>query len=274
MSPLRDEAEARGTPVWAPESVNHDDARRRLTDMRPDLLVVCDYGEILSPETLSLARLGGINLHASLLPKYRGAAPVPWAVYHGESETGITVIQMTPGLDAGPCLAQHRTAIDPEETAAELEARLALMGAPLVCQILDELAAGRVRPVAQDARHTTRAPRLKKTDGLVDWSRSAGQIKNQVRAMQPWPTAYTFCPRVGREPLRLILHEVAVCPASGDARYGRIVQADHRLVVATGDGFLELVRVQPAGKRILSGDQLLRGYPLKVGQQLGPPDHC
>jgi len=243
-------------------------------------LVVCDYGEILTPDTLAVARLGGVNLHASLLPKYRGAAPINWAIYYGERETGVTVIQMTPGLDAGPCIAQRRTPIDPDETAVDVETRLAGQGAELVCQSIADLEAGRAEPITQDARSATKAPRLKKTDGLVDWSRTARQINNQVRAMQPWPGTYTFWQRPDGEPLRLILARTRVVDAEGEGAAGEgaagdettpgaVLEAAERLVVATGCGALELVDLQPAGKRALAAAEFLRGYRVEAGQSFG-----
>src|SRR6185295_7456792 len=150
-----------GLPVLAPESINTDEARADLARFAPDLLVVCDYGQLLSPATLAVAGLGGINLHGSLLPKYRGAAPINWAMYHGERETGATVIHMTPQLDAGPSIAQAKTSIGPDETAVELEPRLAALGAPLVLESIELLRAGKAKPILQDAAQATRAPRLK-----------------------------------------------------------------------------------------------------------------
>src|SRR3954469_15396995 len=142
-SPLQRAGEQLNLPISSPETVNAPEAQQRLTSLNADLLVVCDYGEILKPETLATTRLGGINLHGSLLPKFRGAAPVQWAILSGEVETGNSVIQMTPGLDAGPCLAQQRTPIDPDEDAAQLEARLAALGGAAVLQVIDELESNR-----------------------------------------------------------------------------------------------------------------------------------
>jgi methionyl-tRNA formyltransferase len=165
--------------------------------------VVCDYGQILAPATLATARRGGVNLHGSLLPKYRGAAPINWAIYHGETESGVTVIHITPQIDAGPCIAQARTAIGPDETAAELEVRLAELGAGLMCEAIDLLEEGRQQALPQDAALAGKAPRLKKSDGLIDWRRPAAAIKNHVRAMEPWPKTYTFWHRCDGPPLRL-----------------------------------------------------------------------
>jgi methionyl-tRNA formyltransferase len=256
-----------------------------LASLTPDLLVVCDYGEILRPETLATARIGGINLHGSLLPKYRGAAPVQWAILRGETETGNSVIQMTAGLDAGPCLGQQRTPIDPEEDAGQLEARLAAMGALLVCRVIDELEAGTAQPVSQDAQLASKAPRLRKEHGVIDWSRSAQEIKNQVRALRPWPRAYTFWHRAGAEPVRLTIDRVAVDPSTAgvtsvtpqpatpphtSATPGKVLENTARLIIATGNGAIEILELQPAGKRSMSAAEFLRGYRVPHGDRFGP----
>ena len=264
--PMQTAAEALGVPVWQPETVNSDPARLRLSADVPDLLVVCDYGEILKPAALSVARLGGVNLHGSLLPNYRGAAPVQWALLNGDAETGNTVIQMTPGLDAGPCLGVDRVAIDADETAGELEARLAERGGELVLRVIEELAAGTAQPQPQDKRQASKAPRLEKEDGLIDWSRPAAAIKNQVRALDPWPRAYTHWRRDGGDPLRLIIHRTMVIEGSAASAPGTIIEAGPWLVIATGAGALAITAVQPAGKRVMAAEEFLRGYPLAVGQ--------
>ena len=268
-NPMRELAIERGTPIHEPESINTPHARAVLASYQPDLLVVCDYGQILKPETLEIARLGGINLHASLLPKYRGAAPINWAIYHGETETGVTIIHITPRVDAGPAIAQARTPIGPEETAADLEPRLAELGAPLVVQAIDDLAAGAVQAIDQDPIKATRAPRLKKEQGQVDWQRTAAEIKNQVRALVPWPKTFTHWQRPGGEPLRLILEKVRVEPAL-PAEPGTVLEAKgDRLVIATGQQALVIDFIQPAGKRVLSAAEFLRGYAVRPGERFG-----
>jgi len=275
VNPMRDVARENGLEVFEPESINSPEAQAWLRDRAPELFVVCDYGQILSRETLALTRLGGINLHASLLPKYRGAAPINWAIYHGEAETGVTVIHMTPQLDAGPALVQKRTPIGPAETAPELEARLAELGAGAILEAIDILARGKHDAgILQDPKLATKAPRLEKEDGLVDWSRSAREISNQVRAFEPWPKTFTFWQRAGHEPLRLILdrvHPLDSIPAvSGGASPGFVVQADeHRLVVACGEAALQVETLQPSGRRAMSAGEFLRGHPLKAGEKLG-----
>jgi len=271
-SQLRQIALEHGTPVYEPEDVNGREFRPQLLEFRADLWVVCDYGQILSADTLAAARLGGINVHASLLPKYRGAAPIQWAIYHGESTTGVSIIHMTPQLDAGPIIAQAGTSIAPEETAEDLERRLAYIASTLMPNVLNALEKGAVKPIPQDPAKASKAPRLKKTDGLIDWSRPAQAIRNQIRAVQPWPTAYTFWHRAQSPPLRLILGPVEVEETVTLESPGTVVEAvGDRLRVATGQGLVRLSSLQPAGKRMLSVEEFLRGYPLKAGHRFGPP---
>src|SRR5229473_6630632 len=179
-------------PIFQPESINTPEGIAGLQAFQPELLVVAAYGQILSRDVLAVPGKGGINVHASLLPKYRGAAPVAWAIYHGETQTGVTIIRMSVALDAGDMLAQEAVDIGPDETAGEVEARLAQLGAKLAVKVVDQIAAGTDRGVKQDKAQVTKAPKLKKENGLIDWGRTAEQVCNQVRAMQPWPTAYTY----------------------------------------------------------------------------------
>lgn len=274
--PMRDAAVARDISVFDPADINNEAAREQVVSLEPDLLVVCDYGQILSRSSLTAAPLGGINLHGSLLPKYRGAAPVNWAVYHGEKETGVTVIHMTPKLDGGPCLVKSETPIGPDETAAELEPRLARLGVAAVHQAIEMLANwDRKSGVGemQDSRQATRAPRLTKSDGRIDWSHSAEQIRNQVRAFQPWPGSFFDWDRGQGQPLRMILESVSIVDQpSGTAKPGSVVSVDREhLWVATSDQLLSLDRIQPAGKKPMGIDAFLRGYPIPVGSTFNPP---
>ena len=271
-SPLRRVAETRGTPIVCFENINTNEAHEALRDYRPDLFVVADYGQILSPATLAVAKQGGINLHGSLLPKYRGAAPINWAIYHGERETGVTTIHMTPQVDAGPCLLQASTLIGPDENAIELEHRLAELGAPLVIKTIEMIESARIEPIVQDASRASRAPRVRKTDGEVNWFRPAAAIRNQVRAMVPWPKTYTFWHRGTAEPLRLILERVREIETGNNAAApGTVLKAEGKeLTVATGGGHLAIDRIQPAGKRELESGEFLRGYPVKPGDHFGP----
>ena len=274
ISPIREVARQHETALFDPEDVNSPEAVARLESFGADLLVTCDYGQILSPAALATARRGGVNLHASLLPKYRGAAPINWAIYHGEPETGVTVIHMTPRIDAGPCIAQARMVIDLDETAVELEARLAELGAMLVCETIDLLEAGLARALPQDPALAGKAPRLKKTDGLIDWTRPAAAIKNHVRAMEPWPKTYTFWHRSDGPPVRLILGPLCVVERKGTSiKPGTVIEAGgSRLVIAAGDGALTPASIQPAGKRVMPIDEFLRGYRVRPGERFGPEE--
>jgi methionyl-tRNA formyltransferase len=261
-------------PVLQPENINTPEGIAGLQAFAPDLLVVAAYGQILSKDVLAVPPQGGINVHASLLPKYRGAAPVAWAIYHGETRTGVTIIRMSVSLDAGDMLAQEALDIGPEETAGEVESRLALLGSRLAVRVIDQIAAGAAHGIKQDKTQATKAPKLTKENGLIDWSRHARDVCNHLRAMQPWPTAYTYWHRQGVEPVRLIIHKaVSSEPASAPALPpGQIVvQPDPaRLFVAAGGGSqVEVLELQPAGKRRMRAVEFLRGRKAQAGDRLG-----
>lgn len=276
ISPLRGIAKQQGPSIYDPEDINSPEGLAKLASWGADLFIVADYGQILSAAALGQARLGGINLHGSLLPKYRGAAPINWALYDGEPIAGVSIIHMTPRIDAGPVLAQAELGVEPNETAPQLEARLAELGAPLVCEMIDRLEQGEVAQIAQDASLRTKAPRLKKQDGAIDWSRAAAALHNQVRALEPWPKTFTYWHRAGHEPLRLILGKVrpvdaASHPGASSAAPGSVVAAQgDELLIATGDGLLKIESAQPAGKKLLATAEFLRGYPVSVGDKWGP----
>jgi methionyl-tRNA formyltransferase len=275
---LKEIAVERGVPVYQPDSVNTPEGVAQLKAWQPELLVVAAYGQILKKEVLEAAAWGGINVHGSLLPKYRGAAPVAWAIYHGETRSGVTIIRMTTGLDAGDMLAQEAIDILPDETAGELEARLAPIGAGLAVHMVRRLAAGPVVGAKQDPAKVTKAPKLKKEDGLIDWSKSAEQVVRQVRAMQPWPTAYTWLHHGGQAPLRLSIQragsepealatveQVTVANASGS-----VISDQLRLYVVADDGLVEVLELQPAGKRRMTAADFLRGHLIRPGDRVGP----
>lgn len=277
-NPMRDAAIAYGVPVHAPASINSDEGKQLLASLAPDLFVVCDYGQILAPEILAIPALGGINLHASLLPRYRGAAPIQWAIYRGEIETGVSVIHMTPRLDAGPILIVRKTAIGADETHPELEDRLARLGIEAVQEAIAMLMSwNRTSDLGarQDAALASKAPRLKKEQGAIDWSRSARQILDQVRAFKPWPGSYTFWRRPSHESLRLVADQVqAIADASESISRkeepGTVLISDGKqLLIATGDQPLSLTSVQPAGKRVMPVGDFLRGYAVREGDRFG-----
>ena len=271
-APVRAAADELGLPLWMPESTNLDESRDRLAGLAADLLVVCDYGEILQDATLGVARWGGVNLHGSLLPRYRGAAPVQWAVLNGDAETGATVIQMTPGLDAGPSLGKVSTPIDPDETAGELEVRLSHLGARLTLEVVNQIAEGTSEGVPQDTSLVTKAPRLRKSDGQIDWTQPAQAIKNRVRALQPWPRTFTFYRDPKGQQQRLNIDQVSVVDSDQIIQNlvpGSVRMVDGHLYVSAGDGReLDILKLQPAGKRSMEGSAWLRGSTLKAGDIL------
>ena len=265
-SRIKEAALARGIRVEQPEDVNEAGSLDMIRSFAPDLLVTAAYGQILSADLLTIPSMGGINLHGSILPAYRGAAPVARAIQRGETETGVTVIRMTPRIDAGGMMAFARTSIDPDETAGEVEARLATLGAPLVGRAIAELVAGTAQILTQARAKVTRAPKLQKSDGLIDWTRSSVEIHNQIRAMQPWPIASTaWSGPQGSS--RLIVHQAASVEGSGDP--GTVIEASRdRLVIAAGSGAVRLLRVQLEGKKVLLAEEFLRGHSLQ-GARLG-----
>lgn len=277
--PMKELAVQRGIPVLQPESINTPDGAASLAALKPDLLVVAAYGQILSKDVLATAAQGGINVHASLLPKYRGAAPINWAIYHGEKQSGVTIIRMSISLDAGDILAQEAEEILPEETAGELEVRLGVMGARLAFGIVEQLAQGPVAGKPQDKTLVTKAPKLTKENGLIDWSRPPQGVLNQIRAMQPWPTAYTYLHREGLEPLRLIVWRAATTSGLAQPVHppGTLWVGDRtRLFVRAGlpysihdIGNVEILELQPAGKRRMSALDFLRGNPIPPDARLG-----
>jgi len=274
-NPMRDFAELRGIPVHAPETTRSAEVLALLRSYAPDLLAVCDFGEILAPETLACAPLGGINLHASLLPKFRGAAPINWAILRGEKETGVSVLHMTPKLDGGPILAVASTPIGADETSAELEPRLAQLGVQPVLDSIEMLSQwNNTSPIGtpQDPSAATQARRLRKSDGIVVWKNTAARIHRQARGLQPWPGVFTHYLKAGGAPLRLILDRVSrtsdAPPPQLSPGQAAIVEPT-RLLVQTGSGLLSLDRVQPAGKKVMPISEFLRGYKVQVGDWFG-----
>jgi methionyl-tRNA formyltransferase len=268
---IKQSAAARGIPIEQPEDVNDPASLERLREFHADLLVTAAYGQILSALLLAIPRLGGINLHGSILPSYRGAAPVARAIERGETETGVTVIRMTPQIDAGGIIATVRTTIGPDETAGELEERLAHLGAPLVAQAVDALTAGPVTVLTQDRAKVSRAPKLRKEDGLIDWTQTAQVVHNLVRAMQPWPVAYTtWQPRSAEAALgtRIIVHKTQ--PIAGEGAPGEVIEAaGSRLVIACGEGAIALLLLQIPGKKALATAEFLRGQRIRPGDRMG-----
>jgi methionyl-tRNA formyltransferase len=271
VHPVTAWAESRGFAIEAPASINDPATVERLRALRADLSIVCDYGQILKPAALSATRLGAVNLHGSLLPRHRGAAPVQWSILSGDRETGVTVIHMTPGLDAGPILAQRHTTILDQETAGALEQRLASLGPDAVQEAIELLGHwNQTDPLGrpQDASHVTRAPRFDKASGRIDFTEEAASIARRIRALQPWPGAFLELPLLDRPAIRVQLFAVHLGPADPNAPAGTILPAQPGapLRIACRNGTIVIDELQPAGKRRLAADDFARGYPLAVGQ--------
>ena len=273
-NPTRDVGELSGIKIFDPPSINDDQEVQRLKSMNADLFVVCDYGQILSRQCLAASRLGGINLHGSLLPKYRGAAPINWAIYNGETVLGITVIHMSVHLDAGPSLIKSQMEIDADDTSETVEPKLAQLGVASVLQAIEMLEQWDGQSLLgekQDRKRATKAPRLKKSDGQIDWSRTAPQIVNQIRAFQPWPGSYTTWVPENISAVRLIIHKASAVDIAESERSlepGRVISADKEcLLVQTGAGALSIETIQPAGKRAMSVADFLRGQQPAIGDR-------
>jgi methionyl-tRNA formyltransferase len=279
-NPMREAAVAAGIDILDPERVNETTVVASLAAFQPDLFVVCDYGQILSRELLAVPPLGGINLHGSLLPRHRGAAPVQWTIREGDALAGVSVIHMTPALDAGNVIVARATPVGARETSAELEPRLAALGAGAVVEAVERLEAAVAATgtatgigVLQEAAKATRAPRLAKADGIVDWSLPAVRIERLRRALEPWPRLTTFFARGDGQPQRLVLEDVEVVPMEGfrAAAAGTVLEAaGDRIVVACGEGTaVAITRLVPEGRRSMSAADFLRGSPLLPGSRLG-----
>ncbi|HTR44882.1 MAG TPA: methionyl-tRNA formyltransferase [Thermodesulfovibrionales bacterium] len=259
--PVKTAALEAGLPIVQPARMKDRAFLDTLASLEPECIAVVAYGKILPKEILEMPRLGCINVHASLLPKYRGAAPISWAIIRGEEKTGVTTMRMDEGLDTGPVLLAQDLMIGKEDTAGSLGATLSELGAKLLVETVRRIRDGSVIPRAQ-AGEATFAPPLKKEDGLIDWERSAVEIFNFVRGMNPWPVAHC---RLGDEALRILKAE----PVPGIGRPGIVEKADVReLVVGTGNGLLSIIELQPPGKRPMSATSFLQGRRLTKGQAL------
>lgn len=257
---------AHGLPVLQPESLRRDQATvERLRALAPDVLVLASFGQILRRPVLELAPHGCIGVHASLLPKYRGAAPIPAAILHGERETGITLMLTDAGMDTGPILAQEALAIAPRETTETLTARLADLGAALLLRTLPAWLNGEITPRPQDEALATYAPPIGKDDGTIDWSRPAEEIDRRIRAYTPWPGAYCGC----QGAMLKVLRAHPLPQWRGDAQPGQVVRCGPaEIAVATGEGLLVLEEVQPAGRRAMDAFAFACGRGGLIGARL------
>ena len=267
-SPVKARALALGVPVLQPEQLRDDPFPAAIAALEADIGVVAAYGKILPKGLLDTPRLGMINVHASLLPRWRGAAPVHRAVLAGDRETGVTIMRMVPALDAGPVMARTIAAIGPNETSAELEARLAVLGAALLVDVLDRLAGGAIPEVPQDESAVTYASRLERREREVDWTQPAARVHDRIRGLQPWPLAAA---RLHDLRLLLIGSEIAVPSRTSSETPGTILAVEGgSLVVATGSGAVRLVRVQPEGRPPMAVRDFLNGHPVRPGDRFEP----
>jgi len=263
FSPVKEVALARGILVMQPRSLKKEEVAASFLELEPQVIVAAAYGQIVPPEVLAIPPFGCLNVHASLLPKYRGASPVAGALLAREEETGITIMLMDEGMDTGPILAQARLPIAPEDSRGSLTGKLAHLGADLLLETLPRWLRGEIVPQPQEDDKATYTKMLKKEDGLIDWSMSSVEIWRQVRAYNPWPSAYTDFE--GR-PLKILW----VRPIRGErGEPGLVVATKEGAAVATGEGLLALEEVQLAGKRAMGIAEFLRGQRGFVGSRLG-----
>ena len=252
-----------GLPVWQPDSLRREEAVERLRSFQPDCVVVVAYGELLRPQVLAVPAQGCLNVHASLLPKYRGASPISAAILAGEQETGVTIMLLDAGMDTGPILAQERLPILPEDTRASLEGKLAMLGADLLVRTLPGWLAGSLTPVPQDHSQATLSRALAREDGRIVWSQPALYIERQCRALDPWPGAYTYW-----QGKLLKVWRGRVIGAVAAAQPGTVLRTDQGIAVATGDGLLRLLSIQPEGRGPMRAEDFARGRPQFIGALL------
>jgi methionyl-tRNA formyltransferase len=284
-SPVKSLALRLGLPVLQPERARDEKFIAELRALRPDLIIVVAYGQILPPAILNLPRHGCLNVHTSLLPKYRGAAPIQWAIANGDTETGVTIMKLDAGLDTGPVVSQRRTAIQPEDDSAVLHDRLAQLGAELLVQTIPDYVAGKIQPRPQPAAGASHAAKIKKEDGRIDWNQPARTIWNRLRAFTPWPGAFTSLPKAmegtassvpsfaksqGSDkalPSKMIkIWKAEMVEKSGGA--GEVLSADKTgIVVGCGKGALRISELQREGGRRLTAAEFLAGHALKVGEK-------
>jgi methionyl-tRNA formyltransferase len=263
-SPVRSVAEGRGIPVVAPQKIRDPEFLKTLVGWHPEIIVVVAYGRILPKTILDLAPYGCLNVHYSLLPKYRGAAPAAWTIISGESTAGVTTMKLVEKMDAGPIYLQEAATVAPDETTGSLQDKLTPIGARLLLETVSRLKMGSLIPQEQDESAVTFAPIIKKEDGLIDWSQPAIAIERRVRGFDPWPGAYSH---IGGKLLKI--HKARVVAADAKLNPGEVMKADEGgFWVATSSGVLELEEVQLENKKRLSGVVFLRGARIKSGDRL------
>jgi methionyl-tRNA formyltransferase len=266
FSPVKQAAESFNIPVIQPDKIKtNDELRAQLASLGPDAIIVVGYGRIIPQWMLDLPRFGNLNLHASLLPKYRGAAPIQWAIALGERVTGVTTMRINAGLDTGDILLQREMTIAPDDTSETLAPRLSAIGADLMVETLHGLSAGTIAARPQEDSLATLAPILKKEDGAIDFRRPAGEIVNRLRGFQPWPGAFTTF-----RGKALSVRSARASGTSGQAAPGSIESAADRLLVQCGGGAsIEILELQPEGKKRMAARDFIHGYKPKSGERLG-----
>ncbi len=268
---IRQVAAQYNIPIFDPDDVNSSGADE-LRRVGADLLFICDYGKILSSELIGLFRLGGVNLHGSILPKYRGAAPINRAILAGETTLGVSLIHIIPAVDAGPVIAVDSYQPDPGDTAPVIERHLAEIGAKLLLAHLPAVENGTDRPIDQDDTQACKAPKIRKEEGRIDWHLSVREIRNRYRGLQPWPKTFSDWIRSdGKPPVRLILGPLEIAGTGDDsfAPCGTVIKADRNgILVQAGDGQIRIGGIQPSGKKAMEPGPFLSGYRMKAGDLL------
>ena len=273
FSPVKEIAVAASVPVHQPEKIRAPEAQELLQRLAPDAIVIIAYGQIIPARLLPISRLGWINLHASLLPKYRGAAPINWAIVNGETKTGATSMRIDAGMDTGEILLQEEMEIGPTETAPELTTRMAALGAPLMAETLRGLAVGAIRPRPQNHEQASSAPMLKREDGLIEWSRGAVEIFNRIRGFAPWPGAYTTlrgqtC-HIWGEPASSSLVEQFETSIHGAVAGSLFAKGNELLARCGGTTYLRVLAVKVEGRKQVSTAEFLNGARLLPGEHFG-----
>lgn len=264
LPPVKENALSLGVPVFQPKTMSDPAVLDRLSSLSPDFFVVVAFGHILPPSLLRVPRIAAINLHASLLPKYRGAAPIQRAIMNGENETGVSTMMMDSGMDTGDVLMVKKMSIDPRDTSESLHNRLSTAGGDLVIETINGLLTGTVSPTPQNSAGATYAPMLKKEEGHINWSLSAAQISCLIRGVTPWPGAYTF-----HKNRRLKVHAARVIHSSIPDAPGTVLKTfPGELRIATGDGILQILEIQGASGKRLKTPDFIRGYPIVPGDSL------
>lgn len=261
MSPVKETALDNNIPVYQPQRLKNSDSCEIIKKLNPELIVVVAYGQILPADILSIPKYGCVNIHASLLPKHRGAAPIQWSVLLGDEKTGVTSMQMDTGLDTGDMLIKKELTIDPDETSGELHDRLAVLGAEVLAETIERISDGTLTPQKQNDGESDYAPMLSKEMCPIDWNLSAKEVHNKVRGLSPWPCATA---KLGDKVIKI--HKTALA-GECNAKPGEVIKSGEKLVVACGESdSVEIIQLQAPGKKAMNAADFLRGNPIKAGE--------